>query len=74
MKALDSTDPVFSLYTFGAGLEIVKLGQIKPDETYLSFDGLWCVNRMTHSGVGRIVTRHVTFNAAIFTARKGWLE
>ena len=74
MKALESIEPVFALYTFGAGLEIVKLAQIKPNETYLSFDGLWCVNRMTQSGVGRVVTRHVTFNAAMFCAKKGWME
>lgn len=70
MKALESDDPVFQLYTFRADLQVVKLGQIKAGEPYLSYEGLWCVNRMTDSGSSRVVGRHTTFNAAFFEAKK----
>ena len=70
MKALQSDDPVFLLYTFRADLQVVKLSQIKAGEPYLAYEGLWSVNRMTDSGAGRVVARHTTFNAAFFEAKK----
>lgn len=65
---LRSDAPQFSLLTFALPVEVVGPDQISAGERFLSFTGgLWCCNVKTPSGATRVLSRHVTINAAIFS-------